>query len=204
MSFVIEGDGLDRARKMLAGIPKGADKAIANALNKSARTALNGVIKGVKANYLINSPKARRYGTYILRAKPGALSATVGFKGSVLALSYFKYSPKNPARATPFAQVKKSGGGSFRRNAFVAKMPTGHIGIFERYGGKFMAGKGPRGKIRGKGRTKGVKAIREFYGPSFSYMAKNPEIHVGITLSVQETFAVNLNQQISNMLGKYA
>lgn len=208
MSFIVQGDGIERAQRMLAGIPRGADKAIANALNKSARTAVTGVIRGIKENYMIQSPKARKYGTFIRRAKPGNLTARINIKGSVLVLSYFKITPKAPARITPFAQVKKGGGGSLPR-AFVAMMSNGHIGVFERMqdgtGGsikKYMKEHTPRVKRRGTGRTKGRASIRQLFGPSASYMAKNPKIHAAMTLDVQRTFAENLEAQITRLLAK--
>ena len=47
MSFVVDTKDLERVRKMLAGVPHGSEKAVANAINKSARTAVTGVIKGL-------------------------------------------------------------------------------------------------------------------------------------------------------------
>ncbi len=203
MSFIVDSSGTEKACKMLAGIPGGANKAIARAINKSARTAVTGVIKGIKKNYTVQSKKARAYGTYIRKAKPSNLQATINIHSGLFALSYFKYSPKNPERAMPFAQVKKGGGGSFKNNAFVARMPTGHIGIFERHKSKSMKGKGPRAKKRGTGRTKGIRSIHEFYGPSVAYMAKNPKIHADMNLSVRDTFNTNLEMEISKILNKF-
>lgn len=201
MSFVVDTENIERARRMLAGIPGGADKAIARAINKSASKAVTEVIKGIRKNYRIQSPKARKYGTYIARAKPGNLAAKINIKGRVLSLSYFDTNPKEPAREVPFARVKKGGGGNLPR-AFVAQMKTGHIGVFERSSQKMMRGKGPRRKKRGEGRTKGVLAIRELYGPSAAYMAKNEEIHASMALSVRNTFNTNLEAQISKMLAR--
>lgn len=50
--------------------------------------------------------------------------------------------------------------------------------------------------------TKGIKAIETYYGPSVSYMAKNPEIHANITLNVRKTFNEDVEKQISNILNK--
>ena len=93
--------------------------------------------------------------------------------------------------------------------AFVAKMKSGHIDIFERWQDgsagkihKYLKAEKPRRKKRGTGKTKGRAFIREFYGPSASYMAKNPEIHANITLNVQKTFNEDVEKQISNILNK--
>lgn len=199
MSFIVQDQDIKRVQKMLAGVPKGADKAIANALNKSARTAVTGVIKGIRKNYVITSPNARKYGTYIRRAKPGKLEAKINIKGKVLALSYFKASQNSSG---VMAQVKKGGGGKIT-SAFMQEMPsTGHVGVFKRYKNKNMKNKQPRPKKRGVGMTKGVRAIEEFYGPSASYMAKNPQIHAQITIDVQKTFGDDIQKQVANILSK--
>lgn len=204
MSLVIDSSSINRAKRMLIGVPKGADKAIANAINKSARTAVTGVIKGIRKKYVIKSSKARKYGTFIKRAKPGNLSAIINIKGKVVPLGYFDIKPNTPKRVVPFARVKKGGGGNIDEG-FVQTMPSnGYTGVFKRY--KYKTFKAswakPRPKKRGKGMTKGIKAIETYYGPSVSYMAKNPEIHANITLNVQKTFNENVEKQISNILNK--
>lgn len=107
MSLIIDSSSINRAKRMLIGVPKGADKAIANAINKSARTAVTGVIKGIRKKYVIKSSKARKYGTFIKRAKPGNLSAIINIKGKVVPLGYFDIKPNTPKRVVPFARVKK-------------------------------------------------------------------------------------------------
>lgn len=132
MSLVIDSSSINRAKRMLIDVPKGADKAIVNAINKSARTAVTGVIKGVKENYTVNPKQIRKSGFNVKRARAGALKAVITIKGKVLGLNNFKMSPTQPSKEVPFAQVKRKGGGKFL-GAFVAKMKSGHIGIFERW-----------------------------------------------------------------------
>lgn len=208
MSLIIDSSSINRVKRMLIGVPKGADKAIANAINKSARTAVTGVIRGIRENYTVNSKQIRKSGFNVKRARAGDLKAVITVKGKVLGLNNFKMSPTQPSREVPFAQVKRKGGGKFL-GAFVAKMKSGHIDIFERWQDgsagkihKYLKAEKPRRKKRGIGKTKGRAFIREFYGPSASYMAKNPEIHANITLNVQKTFNEDVEKQISNILNK--
>lgn len=208
MSFIVDTKDLEKAQRMLAEVPHGSERAVANAINKSARTAVTGVIKGLRKNYTVNSKHIRKSGFNIKRANAGNLAAIITIKGRVLGLSNFKMTPKEPARQVPFAQVKKGGGGSFP-GAFVAKMKNGHIGIFERQQEgtrgkikKYMQNRTPKTKKRGTGKTKGRAGIREFYGPSASYMAKNPEIHADMTLDVKNSFETELSRQIGNILKK--
>lgn len=209
MSLIIQGEDIERVRKMLAGVPKGADRAIANALNKSARTAVTGVIKGLRKNYTINSKHIRKNGFIIKRANAGNLEARITVRGKVLGLNNYHMTPKEPVKEIPFARVKK-GGGKFK-GGFVARMKSGHIGIFERMQEgtrgrirKHMQGEKPRAKKRGTGQTKGRAGVHEFMGPSVAKIAKNEEIHAAMTLDVQKTYAEEIEKQITKILNKNA
>lgn len=210
MSLIIQGEDIERVRKMLAGVPKGADRAIANALNKSARTAVTGVIKGLRKNYTINSKHIRKNGFIIRRASAGNLEARITVRGKVLGLNNYYMTPKEPVKEIPFARVKKGGGGKFK-GGFVARMKSGHIGIFERTQEgtrgrirKYMQGEKPRAKKRGTGQTKGRAGLHEFMGPSVAKIAKNEEIHAAMTLDVQKTYAEEIEKQITKILNKNA
>ena len=210
MSLIIQGENIERVRKMLAGVPKGADRAIANALNKSARTAVTGVIKGLRKNYTINSKHIRKNGFIIRRASAGNLEARITVRGKVLGLNNYYMTPKEPVKEIPFARVKKGGGGKFK-GGFVARMKSGHVGIFERMQEgtrgrihKYMQGEKPRAKKRGTGQTKGRAGLHEFTGPSVAKIAKNEEIHAAMTLDVQKTYAEEIEKQITKILNKNA
>lgn len=210
MSLIIQGEDIERVRKMLAGVPKGADRAIANALNKSARTAVTGVIKGLRKNYTINSKHIRKNGFIIRRASAGNLEARITVRGKVLGLNNYYMTPKEPVKEIPFARVKKGGGGKFK-GGFVARMKSGHVGIFERMQEgtrgrihKYMQGEKPRAKKRGTGQTKGRAGLHEFTGPSVAKIAKNEEIHAAMTLDVQKTYAEEIEKQITKILNKNA
>lgn len=210
MSLIIQGENIERVRKMLAGVPKGADRAIANALNKSARTAVTGVIKGLRKNYTINSKHIRKNGFIIRRASAGNLEARITVRGKVLGLNNYYMTPKEPVKEIPFARVKKGGGGKFK-GGFVTRMKSGHVGIFERMQEgtrgrihKYMQGEKPRAKKRGTGQTKGRAGLHEFTGPSVAKIAKNEEIHAAMTLDVQKTYAEEIEKQITKILNKNA
>lgn len=208
MSLIIQGDDIARVRRMLAGVPKGADKAIANAINKSARVAVTGVIKGLRKNYTLNSKQIRKKGFIIKRANAGNLEARITVRGKVLSFNNYYMTPKEPAKEIPFARVKKGGGGRFK-GGFVTRMKTGHIGIFERMQEgtrgrirKYMQGEKPKAKKRGTGQTKGRAALHEFMGPSVAKIAKNEEIHAAMTLDVQKAYSEEIEKQIIKILNK--
>lgn len=48
MSFIADTRDLERAQKILAGIPNGTQKAISSAINASAGKAVTGVIQSLK------------------------------------------------------------------------------------------------------------------------------------------------------------
>lgn len=206
MSFIADTRDLERAQKILAGIPNGTQKAISSAINASAGKAVTGVIQSLKKNYTISPKNIRKSAFNIRRAKASSLEATIIIKGKVLGLNNFKMTPKEPSKQVPFVKVKKGGGGSFPR-AFAARMKSGHIGIFERFQDgsrgkikKYMQEHHPRAKKRGKGMTKGRAAIKELYGPSVPRMVKSPEIRSTIWKIVRNEFDLNMKKAINRIL----
>ena len=206
MSFIADTRDLERAQKILAGIPNGTQKAISSAINKSAGKAVTGVIQSLKNNYEISPKNIRKSAFNIRRAKVSSLEATITIKGKVLGLNNFKMTPIEPAKQIPSVKVKKGGGGKFP-GAFVARMKSGHIGIFERFQDgsrgkikKYMKKYHPRAKKRGSGMTKGRAAIKELYGPSIPRMVKSPEIRATIWRIVRNEFDLNMKKAISRIL----
>jgi len=68
-------------------------------------------------------------------AHGSSLGAAIGVKISDTArpLSEFAFTPKKPTPKTPpIVEIYKGQKKVFNKGAFVAKMPTGHIGIFQR------------------------------------------------------------------------
>ena len=86
-----------------------------------------------------------------------------------------------PEKGPVKAQVKKSGGAELKM-AFVAKMKTGHIGVFERKGEKRLP-------------------IKELFGPSTTSMFKaNEKVHTAVQEKIKETLDKRIEHEFGRIL----
>jgi hypothetical protein len=101
------------------------------------------------------------------------------------ALSKFKgVTPKEvmpPAKGPVQAQTKKGGGGTLKQ-AFIAKMKSGHIGVFEREGEKNLP-------------------IKQFFGPSVAGMFReNESVKVAVMEKTMESFDKRVQHELERLL----
>ena len=136
--IAIDEKGLAEAQKLLADMPKAIPKAAARAINRAATAAKTEAWKQVKKDYTIKRARVSKAWDKISKATASNLSAKLISRGSVMPLSYFRIKPKSPPKRRPknpvYAQVRNDGGGTIR-SAFVARMKSGHTGIFHRKNG---------------------------------------------------------------------
>lgn len=152
INIYLTGGALDRAEKMLAGIPGGTEKAVKSAMSRAVSSMRSNAVKEIRKEYDIGAAAVRsnqniksRY-TYA----GGNVTATVLFAGHKIPLyRYNGTSPKMPTvdkSKTVIAIINgKACSCSSRRgrqrppktdtsvtkfdNAFIARMKSGHIGI---------------------------------------------------------------------------
>ena len=133
----IDASALQQAEKMLQGIPGAAKKAVSTAARKTVRGAKKDAVQKVRERYTIKA-------TYITRTmsfsnEGGGMSFGFKSKGRVNDLAYFKHNPGSVPKRRPakgkylYSQVVKGEGGTIA-HAFLAKMRSGHIGVFQRGG----------------------------------------------------------------------
>lgn len=131
----ISAEALERAEKILANVPKGAERAAANALNRGLSRVKTGAIRRVKQVYAVQAAAlSAATNTRINKASTGNLCGYISFSGAKIPLYKFNVTPKAPGtRQLVTAGVMKGGGAVFE-SAFIARMQSGHTGIFEREG----------------------------------------------------------------------
>ena len=200
------GDGsIERARKLLAGIPGGAEKAIRAALERAASHLRTNAEKEVRKKYDITAANLRSEKNVSIRYvySGGSVSAYVNFSGRKIPLYRFGgASPKEPTKdqsrgkvmviingekraaypsvAASGHQLKSTGVTRFD-NAFTARMKSGHVGIFER---------------TGAATSTGSDQIRELMGSSFPQMLGNEEVSEELSKAAYEKFEERLDHEI--------
>jgi hypothetical protein len=169
---------------------KEINKVISKAAKKAADEARKETLNLIPAQYTV--PKSEVEGT-IETQKIGG-----GEKGAVMHIAsdvfpLYKFGgvlPREimpPAKGPVRAAVKQGGGADLSR-AFVAKMPNGHVGVYEREGSKRKSkdshGREKRGSVE-------HNHINELFGPSVPGMfgrEKDTEINMAVMEKAGEVF----------------
>jgi hypothetical protein len=104
-----------------------------------------------------------------------------------------------PAKGPVRAAVKKEGSANLSR-AFVAKMPSGHVGVYEREDSKRKS-KDIRGRIKGDSKEK--DHINGLFGPSIAGMfgrEKETEINTAAIEKARETLDKHVINELERLL----
>jgi hypothetical protein len=133
------------------------------------------------------------------------LSMAIGMKISDTArpLSDFAFTPKKPQRTIPTVEIyrgeKKSLPGDLEggRGAFVAKMPSGHVGLFEREKGKRRNYDAQGGYDMGSAEH---THLASFPGPSVTGLFKaNETVHRQVWDKIFEKFEILVLQELKSI-----
>ena len=182
----IKADQIERAQALLRHIPRAVPKALANAINRAAQGGRTDAVKKAREIYVIPAGRVRET-IEISKAQPSKLSAMVLARGRPRALSYFKITPSKPTKRKPKggvnAQVKRGAGGRIAKS-FVAKMASGHVGVFNRQG----ASRFP---------------IVQRYGPSVPQMIGSSTVTRFVEEGARRRLSERLDHEINRILRGY-
>ncbi len=182
----IDASELRKAEKLLAGIPGAADKAAKTAIRKSIRGAKRDATQKARERYTIKSSHI----TKTIKFSFPAGGAIMSSRGRVNDLAYFRTNPKSIPKKRPptgkylYSQVVKGQGGTIA-HAFLAKLKSGHTGVFRRTAGNSSL------------------PIEKLSGPSTPQMLESPTVRDYIEKRVQERMAKNLEHEVNAFLMGY-
>ena len=186
----VDARGIEQAQELLKDIPGATKKAVSTALRKSLRNAKKEAVKKVRERYTI---RKAGYVSRTIKMKVENMTGILSSKGPVNDLSYFKTNPKTvPKRRPPkgkylYSQVVKGEGGTIA-HAFLAKMRSGHIGVFQRVG---------------HGANNASLPIEKLSGPSTPQMLGSPTVADFIQKRMEERLAVNVEHEVNAFLMGY-
>lgn len=180
----ITSETIERAQTLLAGIPKGAERAFSNAINRAVSHAKTQAFKEVKQVYTVKqSDLTSKTQTKVQKASTGSPVGFVSFAGVKLPLYKFNTTPKSPIKGrNVWAEVMKGSGTTFDR-AFIADMGKG-MGVFERITSKRYP-------------------TEQLMGLSTAQMVQNEGIIDQMTQDAQQKFDERLNHEIERILNGY-
>ncbi len=200
-------EALDRAAKLLAGIGGGIEQAVKSAMTRTVSHLRTESIQAIRERYAISAAALRAEQNIQVRySYQNGVQAAVTFAGHKIPL--FRYDGAAPTQPTVKTSewvtaqiagrwqrvhpgVTASGhqlGDTVSRelgDAFVARMRSGHVGIFERTGGSTAAGS---------------DAIRELMGSSVPQMLGNEEVSERLVHDSMERFGEQLDHEVLRIL----
>lgn len=189
----------------LAEIANGANKAVSAAINRTLTTGRSRITRRLKKeiNLPAGNAKDPQDGTIskflkIRKASDGGGGGVANLEGQIiitrepLSLMLFKPSPNTPGPTKVAGVSVKTRTGKAKellRHTFVAKMKSGHVGVFERQG-------------RGNKRVKRLK-IQERFGPTpLAVFEKAPGIAEETLSELGDVLEKNINSQVDRLLGR--
>lgn len=189
----IKTEQMERVQAMLGRIPGAVPKAVANAINRAAQGGRTDAVKKANEKYVIKTGRVRET-MEVKQANSAKLSASIISRGRTRALSYFKITPSKPPQRLPkvgvHAQAIRSRSGGIIRRSFVAKMASGHIGVFHRI--KKLT---DRGEVEVK--------LHQHYGPSVPQMIGSKSVRTFVEEGAQRRLDERLDQEINRILKGY-
>lgn len=201
-------EAIQRARALLNGVQGGVEKAVRAAMSRTVQRLRSGSNQAIQEKYDISDAGIRAEKNVRVRySYQNGVQATVTFSGRKIPLYRFGgASPKIPTQDigsgrkpvmvkgawTMQYQGVPASGHQFRdtgptqfADAFVARMRSGHIGIFERTGGETH---------------EGSDAIREIMGSSVAQMVGRQEVAQKLTEEAYQTFDTELDKAVYRIL----
>lgn len=177
----ISGDdgGLERAERMLAGIPGGATRAVVSALNRASQTGRTTAVRQVTQRYTLKAGFVRNE-IHLEKASSSNLVAGIKNSGKPLPLSAYLYKPKKDTtgrnRQQVYVSVKKDG---------MKPLARGFV-----WGERVMQ------------RAEKGRRITRVTGPALPVILNNEQIRYAIEDAMTETFDKRLEHEISRLLNK--
>lgn len=174
--------GLDRATKLLAGIPDGVYRAVGSAVKRSARHGLTVGMKIVAGEYAISQSDLKsktRNINVVDKDSGGTYSVTFGYRGNVIPLIRFDTHFTNEGVVA--SRVLRANSRKQLDHAFAAHM-GGHTGVYER-------------------ETEKRFPIKELFGPSAvqAFYAREETVDK-MNDAVLETYETRIDHEITRVL----
>lgn len=197
----VSAETIERVEALLAGVPKGAERALSNAMNRGLSKVKTGASKKVREVYTVQSNAINEAtNTRIKRTSTGNLAGFISFAGYKIPLYKFKVTPKAPGIKKKVVAAVKKGGGTPFEHAFIAQMGNGHIGVFERTG--TYGENNARVQKYGK-KNKHTEDIEEKMGLAMGQMLGNPKVIEELEKEAQKTVDERIVHEIDRLLNGY-
>lgn len=204
---VMDQGQLDKMQALLAGIPNGVEKAAKSAMQRAVSHLRSNSAKVIQEKYDITTANIRANENVTIRySYQDGVQAFVTFAGGKIPL--FRYGGASPGSPTPLkdrwvkvtddhgphwyhpgapahGHQRKDTVPALFEHAFVARMGSGHVGIFQRNGGKSRSG---------------GDAIEEIMGGTVPGMLGKDEIKKKLSEQAAEKYVERYHHEVIRLL----
>jgi len=144
-------------------------RAVMRALNRTAGTLMTTSVRAIQQDIGARRQKEIRKGLTVDRAKPNKLVAFVRARGAQIPIAALRHRPSTPGYRPSTPGVVWGPDNKLIPSSFPARMETGHLSVFKRFGAK-------RTMISGSYEGKMREPIIELGGPSIAKVFSNRKI----------------------------
>lgn len=196
----ISSEAVERVENILSEVPGGAQKALSAAMNRGLAKVRSAAFKEVRTVYAVQYAALKKATKVkVKNTSKGNLAGEISFSGVKIPLYKFKVTPQAiGTRATVKGSLMQGGGMTEFANAFIAMMPNGHIGAFERTGTQSMPS-----RTKSHEESKYTEKISELMGLSAAQMISNLDVMNKIEADAQETVNARIEHEIDRILNGY-
>lgn len=199
----ISEESINRIHALLSGMQNADTKVLKPAITRGLMAGKTQAKREVRKTYRISAGDFNK-NAFIKQKNPSQSGSTIigsiEFSGSVIPLMKFKVTPSAPkGKTAPKAAVLKASSlvaFDVDKDAFVASMNSGHIGVFKRTPGQYS-------RNRGSGQNKHTEKIQELYSPSAPAMVGNEEVSTSVEERMAEVINERIEHEIDRLLNKY-
>jgi len=178
-----EARGVRDALRRVGALDEDSRKSFFSALSRTTQRLKTESGRKAREMYVVKS-KAVTDQVVLRRGSASNLSSELRWKGRNIPLMQFRTNPKSPS-ARPRAlkaAVKRAGGNKKVDGAFIARMRSGHVGVFRRSSRKRLP-------------------IEELYGPAVPVMLNNPEVVEQLERVAVEEMEKRFEHEMNRRLG---
>lgn len=186
----IEGRALERIGEILSDTPDAAKKVLKQAITRGISAGKAAASKYARESYHISAGEFKAQGFLTVntaKQEGDDIIGSINYAGSAIPLYRFHVTPKEPGtKRMVKAAVLKENSGTILQHAFIAKMPNGHVGVFERR--------------EGTGDNRHSDKIEEHYSVSVPQMIGREEVMEKIEERVQEVTGNRIEHELDRIL----
>ena len=200
MINITADEAFERVQLILHDVPRGAEKALYGIISRATTTIKKESISGITTIYDISPGAVKEHTAIKTKTKKvnDGVIGTIDYSGVRIPLFRFRVSHKSPRSNAPVtARQRRDRANARFQDAFIARMRSGHVGIFRRVPGTRMR---PGHRINVSGRSKHAEEIVEIMAVSAAQMADDSGVLRKVDKAAQETIVKRTEHEISRIL----